>query len=119
MISDSFRITCERTGTTVRVIVTGELDLVTSPRLREHLSAQFADHAEIVVLDLAEVSFIDSSGLHVLLDVTAQDRDRLRVIPNPGLLNLLEITGLHDHLPIIDSASNTPTWKRTTIERCR
>lgn len=105
MSAAAFQITCERTGTTVRLTVSGELDVLTSPQLRDHLSAQLADQAEIVVLDLAEISFIDSTGLHALLDATAQDGARLRVIPNPALLRLLDITGLHDHLPIIDVAS--------------
>jgi anti-anti-sigma factor len=106
MTSDAFRITCERTGTTVRLNVTGELDLASGPRLRDRLSDQLADHAEIVVLDLADVSFIDSTGLHALLDATAQDGNRLRIIPNPGLLRLLDITGLHDRLPIVHAHSH-------------
>jgi len=98
---DAFSVTCERTGSTLRVNVTGELDLLSSPQLLDQLSARLADRAEIVVLDLAAVSFIDSTGLHALLDATAADGDRLRVIPNPALLRLLEITGLHDCLPIV------------------
>src|SRR4051794_10747448 len=100
MISDALRITTERMGTTLRMTVAGELDLESSPRLRDHLELSLSDHAEIVVLDLAEVSFIDSTGLRALIDAASEDGSRLRMIPNPALLRLLDLTGLQDHLPI-------------------
>ena len=105
MSDNGFRISSERTGTTTRVTVMGELDLASAPQLREHMTAQLADHSEIIVLDLGDVSFIDSTGLHALIDASSQDGKRLRVIPNPALLRLLEITGLRDRLPLIDDRS--------------
>jgi anti-anti-sigma factor len=103
MSENGFDIATESTGETTRVTVTGDLDLVTAPRLREHMGAQLEGRAEIILLDLAEVSFVDSTGLHALLDAAARDRDRLRVVPSPALLRLLDIAGLHDQLPIVDS----------------
>ena len=56
------------------VRVAGELDLGTSPELRRTLGeAQRAAH--VVVLDLRELRFIDSSGVHVILDA-ARDADQ-------------------------------------------
>lgn len=105
MINDGVRISSQRTGTTVRVTVSGELDIATSPELRYQLAAQLADHAEIVVLDLAEVSFIDTSGLHALLDAATLDGNRLRIIPSPQVLYLIKLASVHDHLQIIDATS--------------
>jgi anti-sigma B factor antagonist len=96
----------ERTGTTVRTIVAGELDLASAPDLRECIYGQLADHAEFVVLDLAEVSFIDSSGLHVLLDAVNQDGSRLRIIPSAACLRLFDIAGVRDLLPLIDAETS-------------
>ena|SRR5450759_3575784 len=49
--------------------VAGELDLVTSPQLKRTLRT--ADlHARLVVLDAREVTFIDSAGVHVILDAS-------------------------------------------------
>ncbi|MGW2255322.1 STAS domain-containing protein [Kitasatospora sp. NPDC001660] len=44
----------------------GEIDLATAPRLRCRLGAAFEAHGE-VVLDLSEVTFMDCSGLGVLV----------------------------------------------------
>ena len=103
MTDGGLQISDERTGTTVRITALGEIDLANAQQLREHIRGHLADHAEIVVLDLAEVSFIDSTGLRTLLEVAAQDGNRLRVLPSPALLRLLDLTGLHDRLPIIDT----------------
>jgi anti-sigma B factor antagonist len=99
----SLAITAERTGTTVRIIVSGDLDLATAPDLRACLYGQLADHAEIVVLDLADLSFIDSSGLHVLLQTVNQDGGRLRILPSAACLRLFDLAGVRDLLPLIDA----------------
>jgi anti-anti-sigma factor len=98
---DLLQITSKRTGTTVRVIATGEIDLATVSMLRRHTSFYLADHAEIVVLDLSAVSFIDS-GLHALLQAAQDQGDRLRIIPSPACLRLFDIAGVRDRLPLID-----------------
>jgi anti-sigma B factor antagonist len=108
-MTDGSQISDECSGTIMRIAVRGEIDLSNVHQFREHVNAGLADDAEIVVLDLTEVSFIDSSGLNALLSAQAQDGNRLRVIPSPALLQLLEITGLHEHLPIIDARSDRET----------
>ncbi|MEE1773846.1 MULTISPECIES: STAS domain-containing protein [unclassified Streptomyces] len=47
--------------------VRGELDLVTSPAVRQSVHEAVADGRHDVVLDLAEVLFCDSSGVGVLI----------------------------------------------------
>ena len=101
-----FTIRSERTGTTVRIIVFGELDLSTAPQLREYTHRYLADHAEFVVLDLADISFIDSAGLHVLLGAVNQDGGRLRIIPSAACLRLFDIAGVRDLLPLIDTETS-------------
>lgn len=68
-------------GRTIRV--GGELDLSTVPVLEGHLGGVL-DGAGDVVLDVADLDFIDSSGVRVLLSLARriQDRGRL-VIVNP------------------------------------
>ncbi len=51
--------------------VTGELDLVTAPVLRTELELR-RDGAAEVALDLAGVSYIDSTGLVLLLEATRE-----------------------------------------------
>ncbi|MFH0520889.1 STAS domain-containing protein [Streptomyces sp. M41] len=47
--------------------VSGELDLVSSPVLRQHIHDVVAEGRHSLVLDLSEVMFCDSSGVGVLI----------------------------------------------------
>ncbi len=47
--------------------VVGEIDMVTSPPLRERLTGLAQDDRKLVVLDLTGVSFFDSSGLNAVV----------------------------------------------------
>jgi anti-anti-sigma factor len=49
-----------------RVVVVGELDMATAPHLTSALDAVARAEPERVVVDLASVSFLDSSGLAAL-----------------------------------------------------
>jgi anti-anti-sigma factor len=77
--------------------VRGEIDLVSVPQLEEALRKAETSAAKRVVLDLADVEFMDSSGLHALLRAWQrfeQNRGRLvlsRV--SPQVRRLLELTG--------------------------
>lgn len=79
----------------------GEIDLYTAPGLRHELTRALADH-RTVVLDLSQVTFMDCSGLRVLLDARAQaDRGgRCLVLHGIGrpVARLLELTGLSRRL---------------------
>nr|WP_203690202.1 STAS domain-containing protein [Streptomyces sp. SID12488] len=63
----AFKVTDgERGGWTV-LQVSGEMDLVTSPELRQRVHDAVAEGIHRVVLDLSEVVFCDSSGVGVLI----------------------------------------------------
>jgi anti-sigma B factor antagonist len=72
-----FQVRHEPRGEGVVVIAGGEIDLATSPRLREALLDPEA-HSSSVVLDLRAVTFIDSSGLGVIVgqQKRAQEHDQ-------------------------------------------
>lgn len=76
--------------------VSGELDLVTSPTVRQHVHDAVADGRHSVVLDLSEVLFCDSSGVGVLIAARRLMRScagRLRLIlPAQGAVD-----GSHVH----------------------
>jgi len=77
------------------VQVAGELDLAASPQFRETLGdAERA--ARLVVLDLRELSFIASSGVHVILDIAGEARrkgGRLLIVRGPPQVDrILELT---------------------------
>jgi len=88
----------ERTADGRRTIAPcGELDLATAPRLEERLAG-----AIDTVLDLSELSFIDSSGIRVLISTARRARAEAWELtvqnPQPAVLRAIEIVGLDQHL---------------------
>ena len=94
-----------REGGVQRVTPIGELDLATAPLLESAFDAVFRDDAvEMIVVDLTELSFMDSTGIHLLLRMRAacEGADRLRVINGSRAVErVLDVSGVRDHLPII------------------
>jgi anti-sigma B factor antagonist len=85
------------------VDVVGELDIATAPQLRRALEAR-APQGGLLLVDLTSVTFMDSSGLGVLLALQADLRAagaRLAIVCPPGPVYLLfEVTGVVDELPL-------------------
>lgn len=83
------------------VRVGGEVDLATAPLLDRHLSTTIGPHEPEVVIDLRMVSFMDASGLAVLIRADNQARShggRLRLTGVPDhLTRLLRATRLDAH----------------------
>jgi len=102
-MAESFSVRSERTATVHRVIPTGELDIATAPILeREFDAAQVAGEDVVIVVDLTELAFMDSSGLNVLLQLNDRFPNRLRVINgSPAVERLLDLSGVRSRLPII------------------
>lgn len=82
--------------------VAGELDAYTAPALEGRLLASIAQ--DDLRVDLSEVSFMDSTGIRVIVKVDNElrTRDRALVIvrPSPAVLRLLQLTSLDDRLRI-------------------
>src|SRR6476660_4036800 len=80
------------------VDVTGEIDVYTSPKLRERLVGLVNEGAMSIVVNLEEVEFIDSTGLGVLVGALKRMRARggslSLVCHQEGLLRVFTITGL-------------------------
>jgi anti-sigma B factor antagonist len=96
--------TVERDGSLV-LVVRGELDITTSPLLDEALVRAQATDAASIVVDLLAVSFIDSTGLHVLIRHTRVENPRARVVltrGSPQTQRLFELTGASEYLPFLE-----------------
>jgi anti-anti-sigma factor len=81
-----------------RLRLIGELDLGSTPALRSALEDIGTDEA--VTLDLSELSFIDSTGLHLITEWANQlnGRGPLRLErPSEQLRRILRIVALDDH----------------------
>jgi anti-sigma B factor antagonist len=78
--------------------VTGEIDVYTAPGLRERLVELVQAGTSRVIVDLTAVSFVDSTGLGVLVSGLKRCReaggDLPLVVVQPQILKVFEITGL-------------------------
>lgn len=85
-----------------QLTLAGEVDAFTAPLLSEHLE-QLGTDAD-VHLHLGDVTFMDSSGLRVVMGAHRTLDAAGRVLhlqqPSPAVAKLLEITGLTDHLQL-------------------
>jgi anti-anti-sigma factor len=97
-------ISSDRDGETLRVAAVGELDIATVGTL-EKAVLDLEENGQMIVLDLSGLSFIDSTGLRLVIDLNERyggESDRLRVIAgSPAVERLLDIAGLRDRLPLI------------------
>lgn len=88
------------------VTLRGELDLAGESELRDRLRTACDENDGRVVLDLGELSFIDSTGLSILVEYHARTRaagGRLVLLaPRPTVVRILNITGLDERLTICD-----------------
>jgi anti-sigma B factor antagonist len=100
----TFRVTIEPLDHACVMRAAGEIDMATAQTLREQLAAARAAKLT-TLLDLAGISFIDSSGLHVLLEsarwVDADNWALFIVRPSATVLRLLEVSGTTDTLPVV------------------
>lgn len=89
------------------LVVGGEVDVYTAPRLRERLVEVVEQGARHVVIDLSRVEFLDSTGLGVLVGA------RRRLLPSGGtvrlvcsqerLLKIFRITALDSVFSLFDT----------------
>ena len=90
----------------VVVTAAGEVDVRTSPGLRDALQVA-AKFAHRIIVDLTQVTLLDSTGLAVLVGARAHVRDREGVIALAGLPSVvsavLEVTKLNEVFPVYDS----------------
>ena len=86
------------TSGTATVRVAGDVDISSSEQLREALETSLAEPCRELALDLSSVGFMDSSGLHALVEGTQAFRAGGGVVsihrPSKAVVRLLEITGL-------------------------
>lgn len=103
---DLLRVDAEREGDEVLLRVSGEVDMLSSPLLREALDEATSSGCRRVVLDATDVQFMGSDGLGVVVGahkrcVAAGSRLTLVVGTDP-VRRLLRITQLEDVLHVVD-----------------
>ena len=98
-------------GDTAWVRLAGELDIATSPQLERTLS-EAQGQGRLVVADLRQVAFADSSALHALLDANARaqrEGSRLIVLRGPPHVDrIFALSRVSDVVEVIDLDASEP-----------
>ena len=98
----------ERDGM-VRISLRGELDLSTVGKVDDELERVEAASPNVVLLDLASLTFLDSTGLRCVVRADERARDegrRLVVVKGPeAVQRVFEITRLEERLELVDDAA--------------
>ena len=107
-----FELTDRIDGGRPVVAVSGELDIATAPLLRQRIQALFAAGQTTILVDLLGTTFIDSTGLGVLVGALKESQaaggDLILVVNDPRILKLFDITGLIDVFTFQDASGPVP-----------
>lgn len=91
------------------IAVRGEVDLHTAPKVR-HAIEQGADGVEAVVVDMAGITFIDSTALSVFMqakDFLLEQGVRLRLAgPSDAVDRIFDVTGCGEYFDIYPSRTD-------------
>ncbi len=97
------------------MFLSGELDLLTAPQLRQIVEAELDSYERVIniILVLDQVDFIDSSGLGVILgrykSATQRGGKMLAVGPKPQITKILELAGVTRIIPIFPTTEDALT----------
>ena len=92
----------KRNGTELTVAVEGRIDTLTAPDLEEQLEPELED-VERLIFDFAELKYISSAGLRVLLSsMKVMDEQGEMIVRNVNsdIMEIFEVTGFADLLNI-------------------
>jgi|SRR3954451_19780483 len=101
-----FSVIVSTNGDGATVALRGELDLSGVDRARQAIEQAESGTVGLLILDLSELDFIDSTGLEVLLRAAqrAHDDGRRLIVQRPSryVRRLLEMTAIDQSLDIVD-----------------
>ena len=87
MPADAFRIEIQPDRRRVLVALHGELDIDTAAGVAEEIDGLVERGFSAIVIDLRPTTFIDSTGVHLLLRQTARTDARVTVIDGPQVVS--------------------------------
>ena len=104
---NNFGVEVRREDRAVVFALRGELDLASSPILEQELDRVRSEDVDLVIVDLRELRFMDSTGLHALVKANRRATEagrRFAVIQGGAQIQrLLNLTGVGDVLNVADS----------------
>jgi anti-anti-sigma factor len=110
-VVDQLHIGTRREGGRAILSLAGELDMASVEILQRAIEDEDLRGEALIVLDLQQLEFIDSTGLRSILTALERCRERgQKLAVTPGsqqVQRLLRITGVAEHLPTIAAADET------------
>ncbi len=107
-VRDQLQIEVRHAAGRVILALTGELDMASAELLQRAIDGEELQGEAMVVLDLQQLQFVDSTGLRIILAALERCRERQQEFAiTPGsqqVQRLLSITGVAEHLPTIAAA---------------
>ncbi len=107
-------ITVTTTADAATVTVSGELDLATTPRLRDRLDVELKSRPSALIIDLEGVGFCSSGGLSVLLEAVTNAHARgipcAIIATQRALIRPIKLLQLDRVLPIHADRAEAGTW---------
>lgn len=101
-----FSVTVTTDGDRATVKLRGELDMAGVDRAREAIAQAEAAPASLLILDVSELDFIDSTGLEVILRAArrAHDDGRRLIVQRPSryVRRLLAMTAIDQSLDVVE-----------------
>jgi anti-anti-sigma factor len=98
---DVFEFATHEQGDSAVVRLVGELDLAEVAPLKAELDRLCANGLDRLTVDLRELDFLDSTGLHLLMQLRSHCESQelpLTLVPGPpSVQRLFQITGTDDH----------------------
>lgn len=118
--ADGMLVEVTHHGTTSGIQLVGECDLAQQETLRASVLEVFTVGPEHIVLDLSDLTFIDSTGIHFVIELHKRARRqgvRLVICPSSRqvqrIFDLCGLTARLPFLPAVDSSRGsrgTPQW---------
>jgi anti-anti-sigma factor len=103
-------VTTETDGSTVRLVLSGELDIASAGQVERELEQIEQGAPQTLVLDLRGLAFMDSTGLRIVVAADARAREgsrRLVVVRGPeAVQRIFRMTRLDERLDMVDDPTD-------------
>ena len=108
-VADGLGIVVREQGTTTTITLLGEWDMSEQAAAREAIAMALKRFPECVVLDLSRLSFIDSTGIHGVVELhkrASEQNVRFVIVPGPRAVQRpFEICRLTELLPFVKASA--------------
>lgn len=104
-----FQVTVSEGNEIVSIALVGELDLATAGRLESELRRVEGGQPPVLIIDMRELRFIDSTGLRLIIGADVRAREggrRVALVPGPDSVHkVFQLALLEKRLDFIQDPS--------------